>query len=509
MKNLLKINSNAFLLTQSFFFCLLVFMISSYGLLFSIICCLSLWIISIFINSRQGPTKSKLLDYCSLPFLIYYLIQSPVFPLESVSLEALYFGLKLLSLVAIAIQLRLWGMCSTISYFILFLFISDTFFIYLVNEGITKTRTEYFSVFESLLAALVSIEITRFFFLEEKYTHLFKRNGYILFLIGHLGNYLYAATAKIALDGGPFSWLTNQTFSTVQRAELWGLSVVTFPLDKVFTFELEYLSNVFVLVTQLISGVILFFPILLGPLAIIYDIFHLTAGLLAGPWFYKWAVINLLIFKFRNELIKHIRDMSLLTKSFLSLIFIFLYFFSSIPHLGWYEYRQGSLIYAYGIDEVGNEKRLHHQFFGSAAFTILDKNTFFIFDKLYNRQMAGLKFSEMQKANSCSRTPPRPLNQSQQLEAQERLKKIVNRFLDERSAFRRILQNIQPYHILIPNPRLQGVTSDVKFNSIKFELRNICLDENYNVTKNELVETFVIEYEKNYPDNLRWPLSIL
>ena len=39
--------------------------------------------------------------------------------------------------------------------------------------------------------------------------------------------------------------------------------------------------------------------------------------------------------------------------------------------------RQGSLIYAYGIDEVGNEKRLHHQFFGSAAFTILDKNTLF------------------------------------------------------------------------------------------------------------------------------------
>ena len=72
--------------------------------------------------------------------------------------------------------------------------------------------------------------------------------------------------------------------------------------------------------------------------------------------------------------------------------------------------------------------------------------------------MAGLKFSEMQKANNCSRTPPRPMNQSQQLEAQERLKKIVNRFLDERSAFRRILQNIQPYHILIPNPRLQGVT---------------------------------------------------
>ena len=82
MKNLLKINSNAFLLTQSFFFCLIVFMVSSYGLLFfSIICCLSLWIISIFINSRQGTTKSKLLDYCTLPFF-YYLIQSPVFPIR-------------------------------------------------------------------------------------------------------------------------------------------------------------------------------------------------------------------------------------------------------------------------------------------------------------------------------------------------------------------------------------------------------------------------------------------
>ena len=122
--------------------------------------------------------------------------------------------------------------------------------------------------------------------------------------------------------------------------------------------------------------------------------------------------------------------------------------------------------------------------------------------------MTGLKFSEIQKANTCSRTP-KTLNETQRKTAQERLKKIVNRQLDDRSSIRRVLHNIQPYHILIPSRRFQGMTIDVKFKSIKFELRNICLDENYNVIKNKLIDTYVIEYEENYPDNLRWPLSIL
>ena len=283
---------------------------------------------------------------------------------------------------------------------------------------------------------------------------------------------------------------------------------MTFPLNKAFTFGLEYLANFFVYVTQLMSSLVLFFPILVAPLAIIYDIFHLTVGLIGGVWFYKWAAINLLIFKFRSELVEHIRKMSFITKGLLSFIFIFLYFFSSIPHLGWYDYRQGALIYAYGIDEAGNERRLHHQFFGSAAFTILDKKTYFVFEKLYDRQMAGLKFSEIQKANTCSRTP-KTLDETQKKTSQERLKRIINRLLDDRSAIRRILHNIQPYHILIPSRRFQGMTIDVNFKSIKFELRDICLDENYNVIKNELIDTYVIEYEENYPDNLRWPLSIL
>lgn len=490
--------------TQICSFIVFVFISSKCGLTFGVASCLLLWTLSIVVNVRRGVIKCRLLDYSSLLFLIYFLLQSPVFPKELLYLEVVYFCIKFISLGLTIFQMVRWGLCSTTSFFILFLFISDTLFIHLVNEGIAKSSTEYLSIFETLLAALFSIQIAKMIFSGKTKSEALAINVSVLFLIGHFANYLNAGFAKLTLDGGVTSWLTNQTFSTIQRSELWGMSVVSLPLNQKYTFELEYLSNLFVLITQLFSGLVLFFPIIIGPLSIIYDLFHFSAGMLAGVWFYKWAAVNILIFYMRKELVEYVQKINLPTKVMLTSVFLFMYFFSSIPHLGWYEYRQGSLIYAYGIDYKGNQKRLHHQFFGSAAFSILDKGTFFVFNDHFPRQMGGKSFSEMKKANSCSRTS-KLLDKKQQTKAKERLKKIVNRFLDDRSPFRKWMQNIQPYHILIPNSDLQGMTIESKFQAIKFELRDICLDRNYKVIKNKIVDTFVVEYQRYNPDNLRWP----
>lgn len=441
---------------------------------------------------------NKILFYTSLSFLLYACLQSPVFPVEQWKAEAAYFVLKFGFLSALLVFFYKRGWCNLFSYIVLVAFFVDSHIIYLINNGITKTRTEYYSILESVLILLL---LSSFFEGRQKYRPTIGGSSassvvLVLYTIGHLANYWAAGFAKMNLNGGVFSWLANETMANLKRAELWDLPMALyakyiFALD--YLKEIEILGNVFVYTIQAASLIVPFFPIILAPLTFFYDIFHLLVGFMAGVFFYKWIYVNVLILLRCDEITQAIKAYGLLQKAVLSGVILFLYYFSSVVPLGWYETRQGNLINAYGIYEDGREVKLHTQFFGSGSFYITNKpNDAFERDHLV--QMGAIDSETAILARTCSV----PLHENHNyLIERKRIEEFASRFLEERSGISKFMIYVQPYHLLLPHWRNKNTMMGEALHKIRFELKNYCVDENYDVYHEELVDSFIVERRKN------------
>jgi hypothetical protein len=457
-----------------------------------------LTIISMLMTYRRitGPSL-KLLYFVSLSFGFYFILQSPIFSTSYFYFEVLYFSIKLLIIIFIIIAIRK-GYLTTIALVLLTLFYSD--FVYVIKpltQNVTKSSTEYLSIWESVVALYACIIFLQLYSLILKirlnYSN-FNQTLIILFLAGHLANYFGGFYPKIILDGGFFSWLQNETFASLRRADLFGLNVWTSLLEYDLIHLLEPIGNHLTFWSQFASTFVILMPILIAPLTIFYDFFHIGVGLLAGPWFYKWIFVNLLILANCSYIIKILKNFSwlkiLIAQSLVPLIF----FIGSITPLGWYEYRQGALIYAYGVDKNGNTERLHPQFFGPHAFAILQKRTHYAFPSGLPMQMGGRSFSELEASRTCSRREIKSpsLNYHKKL-----LRSVTQNILEERSSFSKVMMHLQPYHIIIPSDKFVNYSFNKNYKAIRYDLVHICINENYEIIEHYIRDTLTVKKTKN------------
>jgi|GEM_PF-4149663 len=427
----------------------------------------------------------------SLSFFLYGVLQSPVFPQSWQNFEAIYFLFKYTTSAAVTYYFYKRGFCNLFSYLILFGFLADSVLINIINLGISKSSTEYYSILESTAILLI---LSSFF---EKNngvkdnTNEAKHTIPVLYVMAHLSNYWAAGFAKVGLNGGILSWLSNDTMANLKRAGLWELPMEAYS-DLVtslpYIHVIQFIGNCFVFVGQLLSVVVPFFPIILAPLTIFYDFFHIAVGALAGVFFYKWIFVNLLILANAKNITKTIKSYGWGRRIILSGVIILSYHISSIVPLGWYETRQGNLIHAYGTDFNGEKHKLHTQFFGSAGFSITNK-TNDAFEVQHQTQMGTLDYETMILAESCNI----PLIKNENyLVRRERVSTLTQRYLGERSSFSKLMIYLQPYHMIIPHWKRRNTMFGAPFDSITFELYNYCMDENFDVYHKELLDSFTV-----------------
>lgn len=115
---------------------------------------------------------------------------------------------------------------------------------------------------------------------------------------GHLGNYFYSSIAKLALDGGPLSWVFgNHLYDAIPGA----LEKGSFPFAaSPFLTQLVY-DTIRVLNTPLhLFGFVAQFAAIIAiwrrkwvmALTVVYDLFHVSVYLTYGLLFWKWIALN-------------------------------------------------------------------------------------------------------------------------------------------------------------------------------------------------------------------------
>lgn len=462
--------------------------------------------------------NNKILLYTSFSFMLYFMLQSPTFPVEWYSFELIYFALKFLFIIGALIFFKKTGFCNLFSYLMILAFWVDAAFIhYFMNNGFGKSHTEFYSVAEIMFVLLVcsslfeskktmdqakelASNVTES--VEKAKSPLLKLENNpsamigVLYVVGHLSNYWAAGFSKVLLDGGPISWLQNDTMANLKRADLWGLFMEhysEFILNLPFLDVIQYLGNVFVLTIQLLSIVGPLFPILIVPLTIAYDIFHVLVGILAGVWFYKWIFINLLILANAPLICKTVRSFSLQKKLICTFLILFSFYASSVPHLGWYELRQGNLISAYGIHQDGTEEKISNHFWGSGEFHITNNSNRYFERYLVSGQMGTQSIEEARLAENCAL----PVRENPDFQKhRDELYDFAQRYLYERPAFSKLMILLQPYHLLIPNLNGRSTMFGEPYKAIRFEIKNYCVDENFKLYKEEILDSFVVTTER-------------
>jgi len=127
-------------------------------------------------------------------------------------------------------------------------------------------------------------------------------NAAAMIAIGfHLGNYFWSGVAKVALDGGPLSWvLENPThYGIINAIERGSLPTAAWPWATDLLFRglgsVTVPLNAMVLVAQLASILLVFRIRWLLWLTYFYDLFHVGIYLFGGLFFWPWIWNNLAI----------------------------------------------------------------------------------------------------------------------------------------------------------------------------------------------------------------------
>ena len=134
--------------------------------------------------------------------------------------------------------------------------------------------------------------------------HVLRRAALLVLAIGiggHLGNYFYSALAKLALDGGVFSWLfDNRLYDGIPGAlERGTFPFAVSPALTQFTFDamkaLNLPLHLFSFAAQFAAIIAVFRRRWVIALTVVYDLFHIIVFLTFGLLFWKWIALNAII----------------------------------------------------------------------------------------------------------------------------------------------------------------------------------------------------------------------
>ncbi len=431
-----------------------------------------------FIKRRWGnriieTSERFVLRFSMIGFSFYFLLQSPL-TFEFSSAYFYVFG-KFAMVIALFYILfskksypaDFWSLGFLLCYWV------DYRLIVAVNEGITKTSTEWFSIWEGgmIFAFLIALKPV---------TKLSSNQNLALFALIHFANYLAAGVAK--LDIGGVDWvLHNDTLLNFAKISAWGLGGEQFEffLHFIGIKALDITGNSLVLISQLSSALLPIFPILFLPLSIAYDIFHVAVALLAGVVFYKWVVVNVALACVYRSIISGFKSFGLKLNVTLT---VFLYFYCQSPTfipLGWFDAAQGNVINFEVTLKDGRREEVMSTVFGSAAFPMGHK-----FVKAFERSYGTPLFSagdmkEKILKDRCEYEIQR--DDSEINDQRTSLESVILQTFDRtKSDFEILMHNVQPYHQAIPSiTKTNYLSRDLLLavSSVTVSQRGLCFDK--------------------------------
>ncbi len=134
--------------------------------------------------------------------------------------------------------------------------------------------------------------------------HILRRAALLILAIGvggHFGNYFYSAIAKLALDGGVFSWIfDNRLYDGLPGAlERGTFPFAISPAVTQFTYDamkaLNLPLHLFSFAAQFAAIIAVFRRRWVIALTIVYDVFHIVVYITFGLIFWKWIALNAIV----------------------------------------------------------------------------------------------------------------------------------------------------------------------------------------------------------------------
>lgn len=189
---------------------------------------------------------------------------------------------------------------------------------------------------------------------------------------GHLGNYFYSAMAKLALDGGPLSWLFgNRLYDGLPGAmEKGTFPFMAWPAAAQFMHDAIRALN---LPLHLISFAVQFCAIIaiwrrrwVMAITVAYDAFHLMVYATYGLFFWKWIALNAIILAALARV--HDADWTRSMRVTLALSVLFGAIFFKTATLAWYDAPGFLSPFIEAEMRDGTRLRVPNAYFGSGSY---------------------------------------------------------------------------------------------------------------------------------------------
>ena len=250
----------------------------------------------------------------------------------------------------------------------------------------------------------------------------------VIVVIGiHFSNYLWSGIEKVALDGGPISWLLeNRTDVLIDVASEAGF----FTFGHGFPFS-EFLHdsaarlvvpiNVVTLAAQLACVMVFWRRSWIVVLTLLFDLQHFAIFSLTGIFFWKWIIFNFAIVAAVSRLDRERIPASIGSLGLAACVGAGHVFF--VANLGWYDTRSFNHLHAFAITDDGREIPVPTNFFGPFSVTMAQMDHAHVWPSAFPTGTWGatMRHTVMRDGMACALPANRPASETPDLTSLVRL----------------------------------------------------------------------------------------
>jgi len=368
--------------------------------------------------------------------------------------------------------------------FIIFpmLFIFQSKHLAYMFTGIPITGTDYLPVIEigmllGIISFVYSLALKSPNLNISKNTFKYKNIQYfdlaiILCVSIHFGNYFYSGLYKLLLEGGIASWVqTNKTYYLLLNAYTSGHLPISH-YQELFKYVYEFyrdnyiLSNLFIVVSQLISLIILYRIRWACALIILYDIIHLIIFITTGIFFWKWILLNILLVISLSKINIKVLPISIFALAILCTLTARTLFFTA--KLAWYDTPALNDAHIIAVSNEGKEYRAPSNYFLDTSVTYAQQRVGWPYIGHFPTKTFGTTYTTQIKTNAerCNFSDSSDIDQSLNLDTLKRHLTRHHAYILKHIDINGLLNyDIYPHHIW-SNPK--------EFNDFyKLDKRNI------------------------------------
>ncbi|MEL6360828.1 MAG: hypothetical protein AAFR21_07050 [Pseudomonadota bacterium] len=228
---------------------------------------------------------------------------------------------------------------------------------------------------------------------------------------GHFANYFYSAIAKLALDGGPFTWLfDNRLYDGLPGAlERGTFPFAGSPATTQFVYDAMKLGNlpmhVFSFAAQFAAIIAIWKRKWVMALTVVYDVFHIVVYLTFGLIFWKWIALNAIILATLAKVPDEAWTRSVRIAMGAAVVLGAVFFKTAT--LAWYDAPSFMSNFFEAEMEDGTRYRVPHAYFHSASYQVSQSRIYAPSSKEhFNFAIWGsvLPYADLKAARACE--PP-------------------------------------------------------------------------------------------------------